>query len=79
MLAALKTPSNGEDPKEFLDKLNRKYFEKVISSDSPAIQMATTQKISGRTKHRTVTESLRKLIRGTSNKSGSLEASSKFP
>ncbi|GJQ81483.1 hypothetical protein Trydic_g14638 [Trypoxylus dichotomus] len=36
-LAALKTLSSVEDPKESLNNLNRKCFQKAISSDSPAI------------------------------------------
>ncbi|GJQ84757.1 hypothetical protein Trydic_g21158 [Trypoxylus dichotomus] len=43
------------DLQEFLDKLNRGFFEK------PALKIAITQKTCGVTKHRTVTESLGKL------------------
>ncbi|GJQ71390.1 hypothetical protein Trydic_g11118 [Trypoxylus dichotomus] len=57
----LRTLSGGEDFKEFLDKLNRIFFRKIISSDNPAIQTAITQKTSGKAKYRTATEIPRKL------------------
>ncbi|GJQ80428.1 hypothetical protein Trydic_g12284 [Trypoxylus dichotomus] len=59
--AALRTLSGGEDRKEFLDELNGKFFQKAISSDSPANQTAITQKTSGTAKRRTATQTLRKL------------------
>ncbi|GJQ88158.1 Est-6 [Trypoxylus dichotomus] len=54
-LAPLTAFSSGEELKE----LNRKILGKAIGSDSPVIQMATTQKISGMTKYRIPTEALR--------------------
>ncbi|GJQ68042.1 hypothetical protein Trydic_g16759 [Trypoxylus dichotomus] len=67
MFTALRTLLGGEDFKEFLDKLNRKFFEKAISSYNPLIQMAITQKIPARIIYRTVTEIFGKRPRGGQN------------
>ncbi|GJQ72963.1 hypothetical protein Trydic_g1604 [Trypoxylus dichotomus] len=60
-VVALKALTGGEDLQEFLDELNRGFFEKTLASENPALKTATTQKTYGATKHRTVTESPRKL------------------
>ncbi|GJQ74354.1 hypothetical protein Trydic_g21232 [Trypoxylus dichotomus] len=58
-VATLRTFSSEGGLRQFLDRLNRKFFENTISSNSPAIQTAITQKISERTTHRRATEYLR--------------------
>ncbi|GJQ65087.1 GNBP3 [Trypoxylus dichotomus] len=42
-------------------KLNRSFFEKTFASEDPMLKITIIQKTCGTTKHRTVTESLRKL------------------
>ncbi|GJQ73252.1 hypothetical protein Trydic_g13627 [Trypoxylus dichotomus] len=70
-LAALKVLAEGEDLQEFLDKLNRGFFEKILVIENPAEKTATTQKTYGTTKHRTVKEekpgSTRKISRTQEN------------
>ncbi|GJQ87410.1 hypothetical protein Trydic_g14554 [Trypoxylus dichotomus] len=41
---------------EFLNKLNRGFFEKTLASENPALKIAITHKTCGVTKHRTVKE-----------------------
>ncbi|GJQ69170.1 hypothetical protein Trydic_g6324 [Trypoxylus dichotomus] len=59
-LGALKVLSD-EDLGEFLDKLNRDFFEQTLAREILALKIAIMQKTCGATNHRAVTEFLRKL------------------
>ncbi|GJQ70649.1 hypothetical protein Trydic_g23038 [Trypoxylus dichotomus] len=55
-LAGLKALSDGEELQEFINKLNRGFFEISFVTENPPLKMAITQKTCAATKHRTVKE-----------------------